>query len=237
MSKKYLRFKDHIYHVFTPLCLIILDINNDEYTFFSDTDSNFLNKIMNSSLQNHIINRKIIKKLLALNICYMSNHKQKINISDDTKKGIGNYQWRLVPTLSKKVAFSFQNIKIFLHYMSIYIPIKLFGIKYIVKKIKAMKNSKESREKLNHIMQAQGNTRINIIANNIRNITKLLPFSTACLITSYLLYYELYRQYDVTFCIGIQQDPFLSHAWINHKGIPVLENEHLNDKMIKMLEL
>ncbi len=52
------------------------------------------------------------------------------------------------------------------------------------------------------------------------------PGRAVCLEQSLALYLVLRRLgHESTLRIGVQPYPFLAHAWVEHRGVPVLEDE------------
>lgn len=76
-------------------------------------------------------------------------------------------------------------------------------------------------------------------ANEIMTASKFSPFRFECLefATTLRSFAEIKRIKNVKLCIGIQRFPFLSHAWVEHSGVPINDESFLSERAAVIFEI
>ncbi len=225
----YYHLSDHVYITHFRDELILLDTKTDKYTIcfkqFSDLFRNLFerNSASSSNSKNSTQNSTYIQKLLEDNIIqikdspYLFYIDQKLN-SD----GVSNVDWRL-PLENKKVSFNLQVLKALTTVIKVNFYIKVKGL---YPTIQLIKNSRKSHSKY-VIPQAE---ELSDLANIVNKACHLYPTRTKCLewaMTFVLL--ALKQKWKCNLEIGVQNYPFMAHAWVEFDGKVVMDFQHLRE--------
>jgi hypothetical protein len=154
-------------------------------------------------------------------------YKRTLNHNKNTS-GMPNIDWRLPLTVNSKKT-SLRLILWALYYLTyVHLFINLVGFNYIICKIKKSRFVK--------IKNSQP-YRIELLKNSLNKACKVFPIKTKCL------------EWAVTFCmtasknrcpvnlvIGVQNYPFMAHAWVESNGKIIGDDSRLRENLAIILE-
>lgn len=185
---------------------------------FSSSGSQSLPKALD--LIQRLIDDGVIEKKDSL---YPFHIDWKIN-SD----GISNVDWRL-PLENKQVSLSIQVLKAFMTLLQVNFYIKVRGLYSTIQLIKKSQNSQS-----NYIIPQDEELRD--LANIVNKACLIYPIRIKCLewaITFVLL--ALKQKWKCNLEIGVQNYPFLAHAWVECEGKVVMDSQDLREGLAIIL--
>jgi len=219
---------DHIYIAQFKDELILLDTKQDKYTICFKQFSGLLLNVLEGkqaasgeklfsipqdpvSIQN-LIDDGVIQEKDTL---YPFHIDRKLD-SD----GVSNVDWRL-PLENKKIPLNVQVLKAFKTLLQVNFYIKFRGLHSTIQLIKKSRKSNS-----NYIIPQDEELRD--LANIVNKACLIYPTRTKCLewaMTFVLL--ALKRMWKCNIEIGVQNYPFLAHAWVESNGRVVMDSEDL----------
>ena len=143
-------------------------------------------------------------------------------------EGVENVDWRL-PLENIHVPFNLEVVRAFLTLLKVNFYIKLRGFYPGIRLIKKARNKKR-----NYLIPT--NEDLRALADNVNKACFLYPMRTKCLewaMTFVLL--ALKRRWKCNLEIGVQNYPFLAHAWVECDGNIVMDSEGLRDDLAIIL--
>lgn len=208
-----------VYATYVGGRVVILDMNNDMYIFLDDQDTADLEEYICTSISNNErINDLIDKKVI------MTPEKAKITRIDLKKNKLykkqlpaeAEYDMRTLS--SKKEKPSKTNKKdLFVAWYYLFLVSTLFRLgnlnwcmRYLMRKRKGMRPCLAPCEHINKII------------HTVNQASKILPYRIGCLewsIACAFLGFSKNINFDL--CIGVQEPPFLAHAWIEYQKVPI----------------
>ena len=225
---------DHIYITQFRDELILLDLRRDQYLTFSGEFSGLLMNLLegkrsgsddaskfDSDPHFSIANPDNIQKLIDDKIIEEKNTLFPFHIDQKmTSDGVSNVDWRL-PLENKKIRLNLQVLKAIATLLQVNFYIKMRGF---YPTIQLIKKSRESQS--NYIIPSMEDLRK--LANIVNKACLIYPTRTKCLewaITFVLL--ALKRKWKCNLEIGVQNYPFMAHAWVECDGKVVIDDQDL----------
>ena len=238
----YYHLSDHIYIAQFQEEFIVLDTKQDSYTIIFKQFSVLLLELLNrklpaleeapflsSSLQLSSTELAPIQKLIDDNIIKLANNEYPFYIDRKVNsEGVSNVDWRL-PLEDKKIPLSPQVLEAFIALIKVNFYIKTKGFYSAIKLIKKSKKSN-----INYIIPQDEELRN--LANIVNKACLIYPTRTKCLewaITFVLL--ALKRKWKCNLEIGVQNYPFMAHAWVECDGKVVMDSEDLKEGLAIIL--
>lgn len=229
---------DHIYITQFQDEAILLDLKRDQYLTLSEEFSGFLMNLLVGSGDTRklpsdthfpIANLDNIQKLIDDKIIEEKNTPFPFHIDQKiTSAGVSNVDWRL-PLENKKVRLNRQVLKAIMTLLRVNFYIKVRGF---YSTIQLIKKSRESQS--NYIIPPQEDLRE--LANIVNKACLIYPTRTKCLewsITFILL--SLKRKWKCNLEIGVQNYPFMAHAWVECDGKVVMDDPDLREGLAIIL--
>lgn len=231
----YYHLSDHIYVTQFQDELIILDLKNDRYTICFKQTSDVMTHVLKGSyediekepsstsstsqvsIQNlptlqTLIDEGIIEKKDVPFPFYID---QKIN-----SEGVSNVDW-VLPLANKNVRTNLNVLRALGTLIKVNFYIKARGFYHTIQLIK---NSRKPDE--TYVIPSDENLRH--LANIVNKACLIYPTRTKCLewaITFVLL--SLKRNWKCNLEIGVQNYPFMAHAWVECDGKTVMDSQEL----------
>ncbi|WP_010301750.1 lasso peptide biosynthesis B2 protein [Candidatus Odyssella thessalonicensis] len=233
----YYHLKDHIYITQFRDELILLDTKADKYTIYFKSISNLICNLLenvdneNKGKSTTSLNARLLsnqelgytQKLLADNILESKDSPYPYSIDrKPTSEGVSDVDWRLpLDAKNAKINLAVLGALFTLIKVNFYIQIK--GFYRTIQLIKASKDLKR-----NYITPSEENLRK--LACVVNRACLLYPTRTKCLewaITFILL--ALKRGWKCNLEIGVQNYPFMAHAWVECEGKVVEDDQMLRE--------
>lgn len=230
----YYHLSDHIYITQFRGEYILLDTKQDKYTIcfkeFSElllclleekqpaseekllpsSDSQLSSQDLNTAQK--LIDNSVLKKK---DTPYPFHIDRKVN-----SHGVSNVDWSL-PLENKKIPLNFSVLRAFITLLRVNFYIKFRGFYSTIKLIK-----KSQKNYSNYIIPKEEDLRD--LANIVNKACLLYPTRTKCLewaMTFVLL--ALKRKWKCNLEIGVQNYPFMAHAWVECDGKVVMDEQNL----------
>lgn len=217
--------------------LVLLDAKQDKYTICSQQFNELLRDMIevesidsrpNFPLQSSqdldnirkLIDDKIIEKKDTPYPFYID---RKISSG-----GVSNVDWRL-PLDSKKVKLNSSVLKALVTLLKVNFYIKIKGFYSIIQLIK-----KSQKTQSNYIIPQDED--LKNLANTVNKACLIYPTRTKCLewaITFILL--ALKQKWKCNLEIGVQNYPFLAHAWVECNGKVIMDSQDLREGLAIIL--
>lgn len=234
----YLNLSDHIRVTFFKDQAIILDLKKDKYYVLIESYSQILYSaltcglyfendkynILGKNTKDDSIN-KIIQELLSNGVLSKENDRlsESIYISrEEGKSGLENVDWRLPTSGITLSLFKPTILKCYLSLIKVHFCLKFFGFYGLIKMIKRHRPS--SREQ-----QMQPNAQdLENLSDNLNKACLLFPKKIKCLewAASFVLL-SLSHKWPCNLVIGVQNFPFLAHAWVEYNDEVIFDNKLL----------
>ncbi len=229
---------DHVYVTQFRDELILLDTKKDKYMIcfkqFSDVLISILKKD-NASPNDQTVSTSVfefqhssqeltyIQKLLDDGVLKKKKLPYPFYIDQKPNSdGVSNVDWRL-PLENKNVGINFDVVKAFLTLIKVNFYIKMRGLYLTIQLIK------KTREKHSRYIIPQDED-LKDLANVVNKACLMYPNRTKCLewaMTFVLL--ALKRKWKCNLEIGVQNYPFMAHAWVECDGKVVMDSQDLRD--------
>jgi hypothetical protein len=219
---------DHIYITQFQDELILLDLKQDKYTVcfkeFADLVLQLLEGKVTDPSEDTAIQTLLDDRIV----------EEKENIypfyidKKSTSEGVANVDWRL-PLENVRVPFDLEVVKAFLVLLKVNFYIKFRGFYSGIQSIKNAYNPTNS-----YTLPTQKELRK--LANIVNKACLIYPTRTKCLewaMTFVLL--ALKRKWKCNLEIGVQNYPFMAHAWIECNGHVVMDEDVLRDELAIIL--
>ncbi len=232
---------DHIYIAQFQNELILLDTKKDKYTIcFKEFSYTLLNLILE---QKTILTEEFKFDLNSLGVTktqYIQGFLDKNIIEEketpypfyidlkNNSSGVSNIDW-VLPLKKRKFYFNIHILEAFLQLIYINIYIKIKGLYSIIKLIKKYRNIE-----LKYTIPSK--KELEDLANIVNNACLLYPKRTKCLewaITFVIL--ALKRKWKCNLEIGVQNYPFVAHAWVECNEEVVMDSSKLRQGLAIIL--
>ena len=229
----YYYLSDHIYIAGFRDEIILLDTKKDKYSIFSGPISLLLSQSVNidTSHTDKFLRHQssYFQKLIDDNI--LTRKKVPYPFYIDRKihsNGVSNVDWSL-PLGLKKVPLSLQVYEALIVLIKVNFHIKFRGFYRTIQLIK-----KSRKSKLNYIIPQEEN--LKELAEIVNKACLIYPTRTKCLewAMTYVLL-ALKRQWRCNLEIGVQNYPFLAHAWVECDGKVILDSPDLRKGLALIL--
>lgn len=236
-ENRHCHLSDHIYVTQFRDELILLDTKRDKYMIFFQEISNLLIDILEgkqapstikvspSSESQHLSSEDLstIENLLDDQIIEEKETPFPFNIDRKPHSdGVSNIDWSL-PLENKKVRLSINVFKAFMTLIKVNSYIKVRGFYSTIQLIKkSRKNNK------NYIIPSMEELRD--LANIVNKACLIYPTRTKCLewaMTFVLV--ALKRGWKCNLEVGVQNYPFMAHAWVECGGQVVMDSQDLRE--------
>ncbi len=220
---------DHIYISHYREDLILLDTKSDAYTICSPEFSDLLLGLIEGTtvaqdidIQN-LLDDQIIEKKETVYPFYID---QKINTH-----GVSDIDWKLPLETkeTKKVNLNTSVLKAFLTLIQVNFHIKMRGFYAAIQSIK-------KTQKSHLIYTIPSDEELRDLANILNKACLIYPVRIKCLewaMTFVLL--ALRRRWKCNLEIGVQNYPFLAHAWVECNGNVVMDSQDLRSGLAIIL--
>lgn len=223
---------DHIYVTQFREELILLDTRVDKYTIcfksFSDLLSGLIEK-SSSDLKHSIQNSSYVQKLLDDELIAIKDSPYPYYIDKKPlSDGVSNVDWRL-PLDNTKVGLNAQVLKALIILIKVNFYIKFRGLYSAIQLIK-----KSCKNQSNYTIPQDKELRD--LANIVNKACLMYPTRTKCLewAMTYILL-ALRRGWKCNLEIGVQNYPFMAHAWVECDGKVVMDSQDLRQGLAIIL--
>lgn len=218
---------DHIYISQYREDLILLDTKSDTYTICSPEFSDLLVRLIEGravaqdedSIQN-LLDDQILEKRETVYPFYIDQKIDTVGVSD--------IDWKL-PLETKKVNLNTSVLKAFLTLIQVNFNIKARGFYAAIQFVK-----KTQKSHLTYTIPSDEELRN--LANILNKACLIYPVRIKCLewaMTFVLL--ALQRRWKCNLEIGVQNYPFLAHAWVECNGKVVMDSQNLRSGLAIIL--
>jgi hypothetical protein len=219
-DRAYYSICKHIYITQFRDQVILLDTKKDKYTIYSQSFANILLKVVHNNeltesdrdnLQT-LINAKIIQ---CQNTAYSFYTDCKVG-----SVGVSNIDWRL-PLNEQEVSLGPPVVIALLRLIQVNSYIKLFGFH------KAIQLIKRARKKnVEYIIPRDAE--LKQLTSIVNKACFIYPIRTKCLewAMTYVLL-ALQKGWKCNLEIGVQNYPFMAHAWVECNGMVVMDSQNL----------
>jgi hypothetical protein len=234
----YYHLAEHIYITQFKNEYIILNAKLDKYIICSNKLSSIFEEIFPKSKlyfshQNFStaqdLKLKYVQNLLNKNIIEYNNHPYPYYIDHKLdSSGVANVDWKL-PLKNKNNKINFQVILALKNLVQIRMYMKLKGFYATIKLIK-----KFQKLQVNYIIPQTDD--LDNLANIVNDACMIYPTRTKCLewaMTFVLM--ALKRRWKCNLEIGLQNYPFMAHAWVECDGKVVRDSPNLREEMAIIL--
>lgn len=230
----YYHLNDHIYITQFRDELILLDAKEDKYTICFEQLSKLFTDILekntphtdtkvirSSDFKYSSQDSAYIQKLLNDRIIESKESPYPFHIDRKlTSDGVSNVDWRL-PLENKKVSLNLQVLNALMTLIKVNFYIKFKGL---YSTIQLIKKSRKSHSKY-IIPQAQ---ELRDLANVVNKACLIYPTRTKCLEWAMIfVLLALKRKWKCNLEIGVQNYPFMAHAWVECDGKVVMDSPEL----------
>lgn len=219
----YYHLCDHIYIAQFRDEVILLDLKQDKYTIcFKGLSEAFLKLFSQKTIVNSF-DVKVIRSLI--NDAIIEEKEEAYPFYFDRKvhsKGVENVDWNL-PLDDNHIPLNLDILKAFLMLLKINLYIKIQGFYSVIQLIK-----KTQKSKVNYIIPPK--EELNHLARIMNKVCLLYPTRTKCLewaVTFVLL--ALKRGWKCNLEIGVQNYPFIAHAWVECDGKVIMDSQDLRE--------
>lgn len=212
----------HIYITQFRNQVILLDTKKDKYIIYSKSFASILLKVVHNealtefdrdNLQT-LINDKIIQ-------CQNTEYPFYTDCKADSV-GVSNIDWRL-PLNEQETTFGFPVIIALLRLIQVNFCIKLLGFH------KAIQLLKKTRKKnIEYIVPKD--TELKQLTSIVNKACLIYPSRTKCLewVMTYVLL-ALHKRWKCNLEIGVQNYPFMAHAWVECNGKVIMDSQNLRE--------
>jgi hypothetical protein len=227
---------NHIYVAQFREELILLDLRRDKYMICSHQFSELLMSLLeekqvdlpgdffsSSELQYSSPRLSNIQKLIDDGILETKDTIYPFHIDRKVDSdGVSNVDWRL-PLENKKAPVNMLVLKAFTVLMQVHLYIKTRGFYSTIQLIK-----KSRKPHLNYIVPSD--EKLRELANTLNKACLIYPTRTKCLEwASAFVLLALKRRWKCNLEIGVQNYPFLSHAWVECDGKVIMDSQYLRE--------
>lgn len=220
----YYHLNDHIYITQFRDELILLDAKEDKYTICFEQISKLFADILEKNsphLDDSSQDSAYIQKLLNDRIIESKESPYPYHIDRKlTSEGVSNVDWRL-PVKNKKVRLDIQVLEALMTLIKVNFYIKFRGL---YSTIQLIKRSRKINTKYT-IPQAE---ELRDLANVVNQACLTYPTRTKCLEWAMIfVLLALKRKWKCNLEIGVQNYPFMAHAWVECDGKVVTDSPEL----------
>lgn len=235
------RLRKHIYITQFRDEFILLDLKQDTYTIcfqkLSDLLMGLLEENKSTSEDNHLIKHlslnseelASVQQLIDDNIIEEKNSPSPFHIDrkPDTQ-GVSNVDWSL-PLENKIISVNIKVLKAFVTLLQVNIFMKVRGFYSTIQLIK-----KHRKKESNYIIPSDEELRD--LATIVNKACLLYPTRTKCLewAMTYVLM-ALKQGWKCNLEIGVQNYPFMAHAWVECDGKVVTDSQDLREGLAIIL--
>lgn len=231
---------DHIYIAQFQDELILLDTKQDYYTICFKPDSEKLIALLEGkpAEENHVSSAgsqvspqdlTTIQKLIDDTIIVKRDTLYPFHIDlKPNSSGVSNVDWSL-PLENKKVYLNFSVLRAFMTLLQVNFYIKFRGLHATIQLIK-----KSRKNQSNYIIPQDEELRD--LANIVNKACLIHPTRIKCLewAMTYVLL-ALKRKWKCNLEIGVQNYPFLAHAWVECDGKVLMDSQDLREGLAIIL--
>lgn len=233
-NKKFLWLNSHIYSTFFGNQTVILDLKKDQYIILDESQSTLFRDILEGKIYSvsntfNTDQTENLKDLLDLDLfctsLFETPYPNPISEQKNTD-GMSNLDF-LSPT--NKICFNRKTLYALGVLIFSHISVK-FSFYRTIKKIKKYKKSN-----INYKLPSQAE--IDEITETLNAACLLYPWKTKCLEWAVALATLcLKARYCCELVIGVQNQPFYAHAWVECNGRVVADSQQLPQKMAIILK-
>ncbi|MBM3633570.1 MAG: lasso peptide biosynthesis B2 protein [Alphaproteobacteria bacterium] len=234
----YYHLADHIYITQFKKEYILLNAKLDKYVVCSSKISNIFEEIFSrenlyfsqhNSSTSQDLKFNHIQKLLNKNIIEYNNQPYPYYIDRKiNSNGVTNVDWKL-PLKNKNNKINLQVILALKNLIKIHMHMKIKGFYATIKLLK-----KFHKLQVNYIIPQR--EELDNLANIVNDACMIYPTRTKCLewaMTFVLM--ALKRNWKCNLEIGLQNYPFMAHAWVECDGKVVRDSPNLREEMAIIL--
>lgn len=224
----YYSLSPHVYIAKFRDQVILMDTKKDKYIVCAPNFANILLKIVHN--QKFVVSDKDNLNLLLKEKVILRQKTPYLFYTDckPYSKGVSNIDWRL-PLDEKKTPFDISIIKALLKVIKVNFYIKFLGFD---KTICLIKNA---RKKNTHYYVPSHND-LKYLAGVVNRACLLYPRRTKCLEWSIIyVLLALQKEWKCNLEIGVQNYPFMAHAWVECDGKIVMDSQDLREGLAIIL--
>lgn len=218
--------RDHIYITQFRDQLILLDLKSDKYIIFSQESGNLLFCFLENRFSPLTPSEQDIPEIQSLiEDKILEKNESPFPFFIDRKvdsNGVSNIDWML-PLENKKAPLNFAVFKALITLLKVNFYIKIRGFYRTIRLIKKSLNNKRT-----YMIPSDKDLRD--LANIVNKACLIYPTRTKCLewaITFVLL--ALKRNWKCNLEIGVQNYPFMAHAWVECDSKVVMDSQDLRE--------
>jgi hypothetical protein len=180
---------------------------------------------------------KILKKLLEkqlllyVPIKLLKNKKRgKIIEVKNRTPGMENIDWKIDSLYNYFKPCFFMILKSYFMLIFVHIMVKLTGLSFLISLLHFLKINKPLS------LTTINKKKLLIMVSSLNKATQFYPYRIKCLEWSVALSFLcLLKKYKTTFNIGIQNYPFVSHAWVEVEDKVICDDKNLPKKLLVIL--
>jgi hypothetical protein len=232
----YYHLRDHIYVTQFRDELILLDTKRDKYTICFQQiakllvgllveKQSFSNATFSSSVEEQLLPQDLVSITHLINNNIIEEKNNPFPFYIDRKadsKGVSNVHWNL-PLANQEVRWSTDVLKALMTLIKVNCYVKMKGFYPTIQLIK-----KSRKTHLTYIFPSAEDLRN--LANIVNKACLIYPSRTKCLewaMTFVLL--ALKRGWKCNLEVGVQNYPFMAHAWVECDGQVVMDSQDLRE--------
>lgn len=240
----YIHFNNHIYVTFFRDEAIVLDLKDDSYQIYPESSALMIKELFSKSFQkdnsqwkiriendsndfsdfiNTLLSNKIIKEDF-----FADQYPYKID-ENHSIVGVSNIDWRL-PLNYKPASYARKNtLRALLTLSYVHAIIKFRGFYSVIQLLKST-----YQKLLQYTIPSQES--IQALVQSVNSACMLFPKKTKCLewaLTVVLL--ALKRNWKFNLVVGVQNYPFLAHAWAECDNQVIGDMQELRTNMARIL--
>ena len=227
-KKEFFRLSKSMYATNFNENMIILDTTEDRYLILNEESSKTIKKLLTSTkLRFSKIEQDTIKELIRFKLITRFNKfvpSSNCYFYEEKKMGVVNLDWRMIyGNLNRKVP-----LRLFIEAYATLIHVYLINKK---KKLWGIINKINNYSKKIHFKK-ESTKLLNELCIALDKACFLFPQQTKCLVWSATLTFMLLRRgIKADFRIGVQNYPFLAHAWVEINGLVIADDKNLSDDL------
>lgn len=221
-DRAYYSLCEHIYITQFRDQLILLDTKKDKYTIYSQSFADILLKVVHNNKLTES-DRDTLQRLINAKIIQCQN--TPYSFYTDCKVGsvgVSNIDWRL-PLNEQKVSLGLPVVIALLRLIQVNSYIKFFGFHKVIQLIK-----RACKKDVDYIIPRD--EELKQLTSIINKACLIYPSRTKCLewAMTYVLL-ALQKGWKCNLEIGVQNYPFMAHAWVECNGKVVMDSQDLRE--------
>lgn len=245
----YLHLSQHISVTYFKNEAILLDLKQDKFYVFDEVKTELLNFLLErkwirnpkglyslvekdiQSDQTLSIMGSFINILMKQGLLQSSLHEEPFlkNHKGADAVGMPNIDWRLPLDASIKVCLSWPTLKALLLLLKVHMTLKVKGFYSLIQWVK-------NEGAQHHLYTLPSQKELNNLVHILNQACLLYPIRTKCLEwATTLTLMALKKNWKISLSIGVQNYPFISHAWCQLENEVIADSPALPERMAVIL--